>query len=42
MIKNNEEYSNEIEDFDEENLLKALRFYHFKQAKKLLNEKGKS
>lgn len=42
MIKNHEDFANEIEDNDEEDLLKSIWFYHFKHAKKWLKGKGKN
>lgn len=33
MIKNHEDFAGEIEDNNEEDVLKAVRFYHFNQAK---------
>lgn len=41
MIKNHEEFASEIEENDEEDLLKAVRFYHFWQAKRILKSKGR-
>lgn len=41
MLKNYEDFASEIEDNKEEDLLKAVWFYHFKQAKKILWDWGR-